>query len=369
MEALSKETLSRLRLLVAGQGDTRLVAQAIQKFGTANAAIDAPGLRTRLRVGLTDTALETVDAEVAAALALGARFTQPGQSDFPTSLIELNPVMLSVVGQWPQGPAVAIVGSRDADDYGLSIAAELGAALAQSGIAVVSGGAHGIDAAALHAAMDAGGYTATFLGFGLSHRAATVPDDLLNRALSEGTVVSEYLPTARGSKTSYLERNRLIAAFADVVVVVQARTKSGSLNTARHANRLSTPVYAVPGDVGIPLSEGVNRLIATGKAKMLTHISEFARIFDRPELSRAQWPVRSRSPSVKSHTPSQLDLKITDRILTEIERCGGAAHRTELANALGVALADIDETLMELELEGHLGRDAAGRYMARTARG
>jgi DNA protecting protein DprA len=365
MTSASDETLARLNLLVAGQGDTRLVSQAIAKFGSASKAIASPALRSRLRLGLNEDTRALVERELAAAAAVGSKICEGEKS--PIRLDKQQPLLLSIKGEWPTGPAVAIVGSRDADEYGLRVAQTIGGALARAGVAVISGGAHGIDAAAQHAALDAGGSTVAFLGFGIAHRASTVPSELLDRLLSKGTVVSEFLPTARGSKTSYLERNRLIAAIADVVIVVQAREKSGSLNTARHAKRFSKPVYAVPGDVGSPLSEGTNKLIATGHAVLLNHLGTLGRILDRPELRRVGWPACFRSSinqeAGKVDAGSQTSLKAVDRALSAIEKAGGALDRIGLASALELDLPALDDLLVELELEGRLTKDPAGRYI------
>lgn len=372
MNDVSSETLARLQLLVAAQGDSRLVEQAITKFGTAQLAAKAPALRSRLKAGLTADTSSIVDYEINAARKVGARIINGSDQSYPDALSSIDPVLFSIRGSWPSGPVVAIVGSRDADAYGLEIASTLGQVCAQSGVSVVSGAAHGIDAAALNATLDAGGTALAFLGFGIAHRAATVPSELLDRLLSVGTVISEFLPTARGSKTSYLARNRLIAALADVTIVVQAKVKSGSLNTAKHAKRLGRPVFAIPGDVGVAINEGSNHLISSGQAQMLTHLGTLGRMLGRPELKRARWPARFRAAdslrTLAENEPSRLDLTASERVLAAIERAGGALDRIQLAAAIASDLSVLDELLMELELEGYVGRDPAGRYTARRTK-
>jgi len=190
----------------------------------------------------------------------------PGDAAWPAAFdrVQPRPERLYVVGELPGKPAVALVGSRKADAYGLELARSLGAALARAGCTVVSGGALGIDGAAHAGALAAGGRTVAVLGCGIDVRYPPQHAELLARIETHGGVVSELPPGTTPHPFQFPKRNRLIAALADAVVIVRAAVRSGSLVTAREAAKLGVPVLAVPGPAGDPLSRGTNGLLRQG---------------------------------------------------------------------------------------------------------
>ena len=161
---------------------------------------------------------------------------------------------------------VAIVGSRHNTKYGEEVAYKLAYELGKRGVVVVSGLAYGIDSIAHRGCLDAGGITVAVLG--------TCIDDIyprqhlpLAKEIVEkgGAIISEYAPgTKLYPKTSFLHRNRLISGLSDIVVVVEAAEKSGSLSTATHALSQGKDVFAVPGNITNPYSQGCNKLIKQG---------------------------------------------------------------------------------------------------------
>ncbi len=169
-------------------------------------------------------------------------------------------------GQKMRPKCVAIVGSRHNTKYGEEVAYKLGYELAKHGVIVISGLAFGIDSIGHRAAVDAGGRTIAVLG--------TPIDEIYprcHRPLAEeivrtgGAIISEYAPGEKVyPKTSFLERNRLISGLSDIVVVVEAAEQSGSLNTATHALEQGKEVFAVPGNITSPYSQGCNKLIRQG---------------------------------------------------------------------------------------------------------
>lgn len=167
-------------------------------------------------------------------------------------------------------PAVAIVGSRRCTGYGAGVAAWLADAAAAAGVRVLSGGAVGVDAAAHHAALEGPGGTSVVLGCGHAvryPRAHADPGGLFDRVLDHGgTLLSEQLPTARPHAGNVRARNRIVAALADAVVVVEGGGRSGALVTATAAAERDVPVLAVPGDVRAPGSVAPHRLLAEGAA-------------------------------------------------------------------------------------------------------
>ena len=164
-------------------------------------------------------------------------------------------------------PGVAIVGSRRATRAGRDFAHALARDLASGGLAVVSGLAYGIDAAAHRGALAASGRTVAVLGSGLDRVYPRAHAGLARDILAaDGAVVTEYPPDAGPRKHRFPERNRLISGLALGVVVVEATTRSGSLITARMAAEQGREVMAVPGPVTSPLAGGCHRLLKSGAA-------------------------------------------------------------------------------------------------------
>ena len=176
------------------------------------------------------------------------------------------PNNVSKSGESKRPKTVAIVGSRHNTKYGEEVAYRLAYELASRGVVVVSGLAHGIDTIAHRGCLDAGGVTVAILGTAIdriyprSH--VPVARKIIDR---NGAIISEYAPGAKPFlKTSFLERNRIISGLSDIVVVVEAAERSGSLNTATHAINQGKTVFAVPGNITNPYSQGCNKLIKQG---------------------------------------------------------------------------------------------------------
>jgi DNA processing protein len=236
---------------------TAVAASAAKTVAAASAAMAANG---------TDAAAMAA-AATAAAASLGARAITLLDPDYPRELagMALPPPVLFVRGRLPAAPAVAIVGSRLADGYGLEIAARFARYLAAAGVVVVSGMAHGIDAAAHEGALAAPlGRTVAVLGWGLGIGYPAGQARLAAAIAARGALVSEFPCDAQPRPWCFPVRNRTIATLAAVTLVVQATPRSGSLITARYARKLGRPVYAVPGPVFSPLSWGPHALLRRG---------------------------------------------------------------------------------------------------------
>lgn len=181
-----------------------------------------------------------------------------------------GPALLAVRGSspLPEGPSVAIVGARRATSYGTGVAAWLAEAAAAAGATVVSGGAVGIDAAAHGAAADRGTLVVLGCGHDVAYpRPHAVAGGLFARVLAGGGwLVSEHLPGVRPVAMNVRARNRIVAALADVVVVVEGGARSGALVTAGEAAEAGVPVLAVPGDVRRPGSAAPHLLLREGAA-------------------------------------------------------------------------------------------------------
>ena len=183
-----------------------------------------------------------------------------------TSVIAKPVKSLWFIGKLPKkGPSVAIVGSRKPTKYGEYVTLKLASELAARGVIVISGLALGHDALAARGALNGGGTTVAVVGNGLNRIHPRTNQNLADEIIaSGGAIISEYEPDYPVHKWSFLERNRIITALADIVVVVEAGARSGTLNTVVHALDQNKELMAVPGNITSPLSVGCNRLIQQG---------------------------------------------------------------------------------------------------------
>ncbi|QDW30074.1 DNA-protecting protein DprA [Arthrobacter sp. KBS0702] len=219
---------------------------------------------------------------------LGGRLLIPADKLWPRQLADLGlqePLCLWWRGMEQELPAlnkaVALVGSRDSTSYGSAVTGDLAYALAQRGFTIVSGGAYGIDAHAHRAALAgaAGGLpTIAVMAGGVDRFYPAGNEDLLRTVANQGAVLAEVPPGSAPTRYRFLQRNRLIAALAAVTVVVEARWRSGALNTAHHAETLGRAVGAVPGSVHSANSAGCHRLLREGGAVCVTDAAEIAEL-------------------------------------------------------------------------------------------
>ncbi|MBR0431200.1 DNA-processing protein DprA [Candidatus Saccharibacteria bacterium] len=184
---------------------------------------------------------------------------------------------------------VAIVGSRHNTRYGEEVAYKIAYDLAKKGVVIVSGLAFGIDSIAHQAALDAEGRTVAVLGTPINQIYPQNHQALAREIIKkDGTIISEYPPNAKiFPKTSFLERNRIISGLSDIVVVVEAAEKSGSLNTAAHALEQGKEVFAVPGNITNPCSMGCNKLIKQG-ANPYTSIDDLLHLLFPETLKKSK---------------------------------------------------------------------------------
>lgn len=193
---------------------------------------------------------------------------------FPNKLkyISDSPIGLFYRGTLPNPDilSIAIVGARACSEYGRYISRKLGTALAQSGIQIISGMAKGVDGIAQKGALDVRGYSCGVLGCGVDICYPQENKPVYEQLINTGCVMSEYAPSTPPKSHQFPRRNRIISALSDIVVVVEAKEKSGSLITADIALEQGKDVYAVPGRVTDSLSHGTNRLIRQGAGLILS---------------------------------------------------------------------------------------------------
>jgi DNA processing protein len=243
---------------------------------------DAIGQRARSRVATArpETDLETVTR-------LGGRLLCPGDDEWPYSLADLQrePLALWVRGEGALDElatrSVAIVGSRAATSYGVGVAAELAAGLADLQWGTVSGGAYGIDAAAHRGSLAAGAPTVAVLACGVDVPYPRGHDALFSAVLKAGVVVSEWAPGCSPMRHRFLTRNRVIAALGRGTVIVEAAARSGALRTARDADAIARPVMAVPGPVTSAMSVGCHELLRREGTILVTRAEEIVEVVGR----------------------------------------------------------------------------------------
>ena len=167
-------------------------------------------------------------------------------------------------------PALAVVGSRQATKYGLKVVKKLIPSLVKAGFTIISGMARGIDAAAHWAAIESGGQTIAVLGCGLD---VIYPKE--NQLLYQKVqlLLSEFPPGTKPEAKNFPQRNRIIAGLADAILVIEAARKSGTMITARYATEQGKEVFAVPGPITSPQSEGTAWLIQQG-AKLVYQVDD-----------------------------------------------------------------------------------------------
>ena len=302
----------------------------------------------------------TLNAEAHMAATCGAWLVTPADPLWPPQLNDLGPAR--PYGLWCRGdsrhlldvasaPSVALVGSRDPSIYGTEATTHLAAELARRGYTVISGGAMGIDIAAHRAALTQQGSdlpTIAFMAGGLDRLYPAQNSDALNMIVDRGLIMSEVSVGNTPTRWRFLERNRLIAALARHTIVVEARWRSGALNTARHAMEIGRTLWAVPGQINSPNSVGTNRLLRDGLAQTLT---EAADILEYDAAAGFELGTEHESEWDWAASSSALD-ELTERQGRVWDDLSPRSYRgvDEIAAALGLSARDVMADLF------HLGR-------------
>ena len=302
----------------------------------------------------------TLNAEAHMAATCGAWLVTPADPLWPPQLNDLGPAR--PYGLWCRGdsrhlldlasaPSVALVGSRDPSIYGTEATTHLAAELSRRGYTVISGGAMGIDIAAHRAALTQQGSdlpTIAFMAGGLDRLYPAQNSDALNMIVDRGLIMSEVSVGNTPTRWRFLERNRLIAALARHTIVVEARWRSGALNTARHAMEIGRTLWAVPGQINSPNSVGTNRLLRDGLAQALT---EAADILEYDAAAGFELGTEHESEWDRAASSSALD-ELTERQGRVWDDLSPRSYRgvDEIAAALGLSARDVMADLF------HLGR-------------
>ena len=279
------------------------------------------------------------------AVELGVRLVGAWESEYPERLRHLAdpPPLVYLRGEWDFGnPAVAIVGSRRAQPWALDFARRLARELAEEGVGVISGLARGVDTASHKGALEGGGSTIGVLGSGVN---VVYPPE--NAELAQKITLMSELPLDAGpSAGSFPRRNRIIAALADAVVIVQAPEKSGALITAALAAEIGREVLAVPGRPGDWASRGSNGLLRDGAGVVL----ETADVLGVLGMGLDSEGELLPEPEGEA---GRLWRALRER---------GESLPDDLAQDLGLSPVEILGLLTQLELSGHVRSLPGGRY-------
>ncbi|KZS70006.1 DNA processing protein DprA [Mycobacterium kansasii] len=298
----------------------------------------------------------------------GGRLITPDDDEWPVlafaafggSAARAKPYSGAPMVLWARGPArldevvpraAAIVGTRAATAYGEHIAADLAAGLAERDVAVISGGAYGIDGAAHRAALNCDGTTVAVLAGGIDVPYPAGHSSLLHRIGEHGLLITEYPPGVRPARYRFPTRNRLVAAVAGAAVVVEAGLRSGAANTAAWARALGRAVGAVPGPVTSSASAGCHVLLRDG-AELITRVDDIVELVGHMGELAAEQP----RPSTLFDGLSEAESRVYEALPGR-----GAATVDEIAAASGLLPEQVLGQLAILEVTGLARRDE-GRW-------
>lgn len=294
-----------------------------------------------------------------------ATVLRPGAPGFPPAALELPdpPLQLRVVGCLPPlGRAVAIVGTRHADDEGRELAHGLAMDLASAGCIVVSGGARGIDRAAHEGALAAGAPTVAVLATGFAPPYPKRHAELFARIVEGGgALVAEVEDGTAPHPGRFLQRNRLVAALGRAVVVVQAPLRSGALSTAAHAERLHRPILGVPAAPSDPRGRGCLELLRRG-ATVCTRARD---VLSVPAFGGSE--PDAKSPQATENLEKIPDLDPDGQAVWQaLGR--RARHVDEVARRVGLPVGLVQRALVGLMLMGLVEERGPGRYARALSR-
>ena len=390
-ELIARASLSRLMepqdapglalVKAAGATDALRIATGVVAAGPAleqeitalladnGAGADWSGMREALKRWAPRIPDLAPERDLATMARLGGRVIIPSDDLWPAQLEDLGlqePLCLWWRGMEQPLPGaarcVALVGSRDSTSYGASVTGDLAYSLSQRGFTVVSGGAYGIDAHAHRAALAGGSGavpTIAVMAGGVDRFYPSGNEDLLRAVCNQGAVLAEVPPGSAPTRYRFLQRNRLIAALSAVTVVVEARWRSGALNTAHHAETLGRAVGAVPGSVHSANSAGCHRLLRDGGAICVT---------DAGEIAELASPSGDALPETRTGRAAEHDgLTLEDLILLDALPLRSTTSVDKLCTVAGLSQESVRAGLGRLGLLGLAVAERGGWKRAKAS--
>lgn len=286
----------------------------------------------------------------------GIRFVTPLDEEYPRRLMHIYdyPMGLYVKGGLPSdsSPSAAVIGARNCTAYGRQAAEYMGRKLAEQGIQIISGLALGVDGAGHEGAVKGSGKTFAVLGCGLNICYPRTNYKLFEQILDSGGILTEYAPDEAPCARNFPIRNRIISGLSDAILVMEARQKSGSLITAQLGLEQGKEIFALPGRITDPLSEGCNSLIKAGAAILTSpaDVLEYMGIF--------------YEKSMVSHKNIHKGLaKIEKMVYSCLD--SEPRHPEQVAAETGLPVSQCMSALLELELGGLAVRTTGQYYIRR----
>lgn len=329
-------------------------------FSASPAALQSIGLTAR-QIHLFKTPnWKAVDGDLTWLHKSGCEFIALADVRYPPLLREIHapPLGLYVKGDVKNlaEPQLAIVGSRNPTAQGRELAEQFALELAKSGLVITSGLALGIDAASHRGALAGGGKTIAVMGTGLRHIYPAGHQNLAEKIVEQGLLISEFPPDTLPKANHFPARNRIISGLSLGVLVVEAAERSGSLITARCALEQNREVFAIPGSIHNPLARGCHQLLRQGAKLVETAKDVLEELGSRfATLGR---PVVKKAGSCLSMVEPRL-APIFEQIGYEVTALDVIIYRS------GLTAGEVSSMLLELELQGHV-HVVSGGYVRTT---
>lgn len=326
-------------------------------FGSLAAAVAKGGAAIAQTPGLRSDGIESLKESpdlarrgqwlLTKAHELGAQVIVLEDSDYPPLLrtVSSPPPVLYVKGKLEPARRVAVVGTREVDEYGIARTEAVVDLLCAAGVEVVSGGAYGVDTKAHARALDRGGRTTAIVGSGFLKLYPSENDALFDRIASKGALVSEFALDSGGNQRHFPQRNRTMAALSEAVVITRGTLKSGALITCQAATKFGRPVFAVPGAVGDALAAAPNSVLSSGTARALVTGAEVLAAIglNAPTLPP---PIEREAPAISTEGLSAPAKKVFDALGPS------PRHIDEIATTASVPMSDALVALSTLEISG-----------------
>ncbi|NMC45346.1 MAG: DNA-protecting protein DprA [Chloroflexi bacterium] len=336
---------------VKGIGSVRF-QRLLDLFSSAEEAWNAPEPELRMsRIGekallnlLKFRSANDVDKIYDDILAKGIEVVTVEDKEYPENLRKINnaPPVLYIKGKLVEedGRSIAVVGTRKMTAYGRNVVKELGEIAARNNVTLVSGLARGIDSQAHRSVLNAGGRTLAVLGSGVDVIYPPENVQLSQAVIENGALISDYAPGTQPEGINFPPRNRIISGLSLATIVVEAGLRSGALITASFAADQGRDVFAVPGSIYAPQSQGTNKLIFDGAYPLIA----FKDIFEILDLENIQYQSKIQK-EVPSDETELLILKMLQKESMQID---------DLQAICGLPVERISSTLMFLELKGYV---------------
>lgn len=254
-----------------------------------------------------------------------------------------------------QHKQIAIVGTRNASDYGKKVTQDLVEELVKHNAQIVSGLAYGIDIAAHKATLKNNGCTVGVMATDMATIYPSNHKKIADEMLEKGAIITEQPFGKKIDPSFFPQRNRIIAGICDATIVVEAAAKGGALITAEFANNYHKEVFAVPGNLGVQTSEGCNLLIRNNKAQIYTSVNDI--------VQQLNWDIEPKTAQAQKLQPWE-GLKLTDdeSAVLALLKEKGPIHIDELAWISQLHMNKLASILLNLEFQGIVNSLAGKRY-------